>query len=599
MRNLLRFVPLLLCLGAAARADFPKSQKAFFDPLALRIVHLRVSADQWAAMQPTRPASALARIFGGKPATQPAEGVERLGANPFGLEYAYVKGSIEIDGRVFNDVGVRLKGNSSFTMSRQGIKHPFKIDFNRFVDGQDCLGLTMLNLNNNALDPSQLREAMSYHVFREAGLPASRTTFAVLYLSVAGQMDKQCLGFYTIIEEINKDFLKDHFASKKGLLLKPEGMRGLTYFGDDWKRYSKYEPKTDATPELAKRFIDFIKLVNQADDETFNREIASYLEIDYFLRFIAVNSLLANLDSYLTTGHNYYMYLEPKSQKIYWMPWDTNLSFGSFNWVGSGKEQSELSILKPYVAPNRLLDRVLAMPASKAKMQGINKELIEKVYVPDKLHQRIDQFNEVLARAEKVIGADPKTRPTTQPTMRLARDTPDLKQFVVWRVQSVQAQLQGKATGYLPSFQARNIFGFGPGKRGPQFAASILAAYDQDGNGQLSDKEADAAMKRFFESIDSAKTGSIDRKSLTAALEKSVPPPPDGAEPRGPGLPVVLAETIVHKADADKDGRLTLAELSAALQKEFAEADGNKDKFLSDIEINNAVERLLPPRRER
>ncbi|MEP7342778.1 MAG: hypothetical protein ABI977_33925, partial [Acidobacteriota bacterium] len=48
-------------------------------------------------------------------------------------------------------VGVRFKGNSSF--SRNGIKRPFKFDFNEYDDNLEFLGLKKLNLNTNDLQP--------------------------------------------------------------------------------------------------------------------------------------------------------------------------------------------------------------------------------------------------------------------------------------------------------------------------------------------------------------------------------------------------------------------------------------------------------------
>src|SRR5207302_10624576 len=104
------------------------------------------------------------------------------------------------------------------------------------------------------------------------------------------------VGLYTLIEEVGNAFLKEHFQSSGGLLLKPEGVRGLEYLGDNWEPYEKkYLPKNAADKQQRQRLIDFARLVNQADDAQFRREIASYLDIDAFLRFVAANGLLVNL----------------------------------------------------------------------------------------------------------------------------------------------------------------------------------------------------------------------------------------------------------------------------------------------------------------
>src|SRR5205823_2357852 len=128
--------------------------------------------------------------------------------------------------------------------------------------------------------------------------PAPRTTFAQVMMSIPGKYDHELLGLYTVVEQVDKTFLKDRFKDGTGLLMKPERLRGLEYLGDNWERYkNQYQPKHDATPEQARRVIAFARLINQANDTQFNKEIDSFLDVDAFLRFIAVNALIVNLDS--------------------------------------------------------------------------------------------------------------------------------------------------------------------------------------------------------------------------------------------------------------------------------------------------------------
>src|SRR5262249_51647080 len=152
------------------------------------------------------------------------------------------------------------KGNSTFMAARNSLKKSFKLDFNQFVKKQKLFGLTKLNLNNNALDGSQIREAISYEIFRQAGVPAPRTAFARVYLTVPGQYDKKYLGMYTIVEQVDERFLQNHFASKDGLLLKPERIGAMPYYGEDWDKYAKpYDAKNDGTSAETKRFIALVK----------------------------------------------------------------------------------------------------------------------------------------------------------------------------------------------------------------------------------------------------------------------------------------------------------------------------------------------------
>ncbi len=78
-------------------------------------------------------------------------------------------------------VGIRLKGQlgSARNLSQ---KAAFKVKFS-WVKGQKFLGLKKLTLNNMVQDPSSLHEALSYRAFRAAGVPASRTGYAYVYVN--------------------------------------------------------------------------------------------------------------------------------------------------------------------------------------------------------------------------------------------------------------------------------------------------------------------------------------------------------------------------------------------------------------------------------
>jgi spore coat protein CotH len=63
-----------------------------------------------------------------------------------------------------------------------------------------------LNLKAMYNDPSQMREALAWRLFRRVGVPASRHTFTKL------AFDAVYRGLFSLIEEVDKRFLKDHFG---------------------------------------------------------------------------------------------------------------------------------------------------------------------------------------------------------------------------------------------------------------------------------------------------------------------------------------------------------------------------------------------------
>ncbi len=125
--------------------------------------------------------------------------------------------------------------------------------------------------------------------FCACGVPAPRTSFVELTLSVPGKYDHELVGLYTLIEQVDKGFLKDRFGEGGGLLMKPERLNDFAYLGDDWNRYAgQYQPKQNPSRKQSKRVIDWTWLVDKADDEKFQAEIGDYLNVDEFLRYLAV-----------------------------------------------------------------------------------------------------------------------------------------------------------------------------------------------------------------------------------------------------------------------------------------------------------------------
>lgn len=298
----------------------------------------------------------------------------------------------------------------------------------------------------------------------------------MLTLTVPGKYDKEYVGVYTVVEEVNKGFLKRHFKDGTGMLLKPEGLQGgLTHLGTNWKAYEdRYRPKDAPTDEQKQRLIDFTTLISSGSDEEFAREIGAYLDVEAFLRFIAANALLANLDSYLGYGHNYYLYLVPKTRRFVFIPWDLDLSLATWPAAGMPEQQVELSIHHPHAGRNRLIDRLFAIEAHKARYLAILKELTSTHFTRKHLLAHLEEIEkamkEPLAKEAQAVAARQERRgggfgPGFGPGFgdgSFGQSMPTRK-FIERRTESVTAQLAGKTKGFEPRPLG---FGFGFGRPG-------------------------------------------------------------------------------------------------------------------------------------
>jgi hypothetical protein len=617
-----------LAIGCASMSLAATTQPAnkgddVFATDRLWIIHLRMAAADWQEMQPAeREQSRLAAVL--QPATRPTTRPAAKADNPpppadprkrsaFGREFAFIRGTVEMDGQTYKNIGIRFKGNASYASAARVLKRPFKLDFNRFDPNQTLHGLTQINLNNNSFDPSMVREALSYEVFRGAGIPSPRTAFALVYLTVEGVHDRECLGVYTLVEEVGNRYLKTHFDSSKGLLLKPERVGGLAYLGEDWPAYEAYGAKTETTPRIQRRFIEFTRLIHKADNDEFRQKIDSYLAVDEFLRFVAANALLSNLDSFLAGGHNYLMYVHPKDERVYFMPWDLHLSLGSWGPINTLEEQTNLSIDRPYLGSSPLTERVLNLEENRKAYHEHVKRMMATCFSPQTLHARIDAMQAVIRQAEQRAKADGKRPQPSGGLGGLGANAPEPKLFVSKRVEYVTAQLEGTKKGFVPNWQAvaaakarREANGLAL-----PLAAAMFKALHPRKEGGVSEPELRGAIRAFFVQTDISKRGSLDEPTLAEALNDLMPEALGGRRGRNPqrrgigiewrweGPGPFLARAVVREADRDKDKRVSLEELTAAAKQAFVEADDDKDGKLDRDELLDGIVRLCRPRDDR
>ena len=438
------------CRGRQGKAADP----GLFGLTRVVPLHIEIPADEYQAMQPPAPTG----VPGGPPpAARPKKPGERASErNLFGLEFPWARGAVTAEGKTFRGVGLRYAGNGSYFASAGGLKRSLVVDLDR-ADPAEFHGLHAMQLQGGALDPTKAREALAFALFREAGVPAPRTAMAEVTLTVPGEHQKAYLGLYTLVEPVDRVFLADRFHTDKGLLLRPQGLRGLDFLGDDWEKYrGPYRPLAEPTPDEARRLIEFVRLVQRGNDEQFRKEIASYLDVDRFLRFMAVQALIANADGFFTLAYNYSLFLDPKTNRFVFIPGDQELSFANFLMMGSADQLMDMSLARPYAGPNRLADRLLAIKDVSEAHQKIVKGLATTSFRKDRLLADASAFEgatKAILEREAEARADVRSRRSASTAGAPA--APDLRTFAEKRSRSIADQLAGKKDGYRPRFNLR------------------------------------------------------------------------------------------------------------------------------------------------
>lgn len=261
-----------------------------------------------------------------------AGGMDFSAENPI-----WVTADMTFNGQTWTKVGFRYKGNSTLSGAWGGgsLKLGFKLDIDRYeddypeIDNQRFFGFDELSFSSNFRDSSYLHEKVAADIFREAGVPAAQTAFYAVYVDYGE--GSVYLGLYTAVEEIEDTVIQTQFADDSGNLYKPEGTGASFQVGTfDEATFSK------ETNEDAADYSDILALFDAlhadtrtTDPETWRANLEAVLDVDGFMHWLAVNTVIQNWDVYGTMAHNYYLYNDPSTGLLTWIPWDNNEAFSS------------------------------------------------------------------------------------------------------------------------------------------------------------------------------------------------------------------------------------------------------------------------------
>lgn len=252
----------------------------------------------------------------------------QLAKNYLGTEQQaiYLEGSLEWGPYKFASVGVRYKGNSSYSGART-LKKPFRIKLNEFVKGQKVEGIGAFNLSNGLNDPSLVREPLYYEMATALGLKAPRTNYAALYVN------DEYIGLYILGEVVNSDFLKNYFGSKEdtGNLYKGNIGASFADLGDDKAKYKEvWEKQTNEEADDWADLIELCKIIDTTPAAQLKAKLEPLMDIDSVLTALALDNATVNLDSYVGLNQNFNIYRRPSDKRWVWIVWDPSLAFGAF-----------------------------------------------------------------------------------------------------------------------------------------------------------------------------------------------------------------------------------------------------------------------------
>jgi spore coat protein CotH len=263
----------------------------------------------------------------------------------------YYAANISLDNEVVLQVGIRSRGKGS----RSGTKPGLRVDFNRYVRGQEFHAYKSLVLDNLTQDPTFIREALSYAAFESMGIAAPQISFTRL------TVNDEYWGLYSIVEDIRKEFLQQRFGQDDGNLFSYEYTYDyrFTFKGDSPTQYVPvpFEPETNEDSLDPKGLITFIQTATEAPDAGYAAAMGAFLDVDRFLTHVAVENALAEDDGIVGAAgmNNFYLYQYEGGNRFVFIPWDKDTTFVSPSWPATQRLDT-----------NVLTRRLTADPAKQA-----------------------------------------------------------------------------------------------------------------------------------------------------------------------------------------------------------------------------------------
>lgn len=558
----------------------------------------------------------------GGPPLQGSEGKRNGLASAMGIEFPSVRADLRFENLTLKEVAVRYKGNGTFMQSRGSSKRSLKVDLNKHAAGRQLAGVTKLNLHNCVTDASYMNEVLSHKLFRDAGVPAPRSSYARVYVDVAGKFTNQYFGLYSIVENLDNSFLKERYGSRKGALFKPVTRQLFEDLGDQWSAYNQsYDPKTPLSPEETQRIIAFCRLVSHASDEEFAANLEQYLDLDEFARFMAVTTWLSTMDSILGVGQNFLVYLHPKTRQFQFMPWDLDHSFGQFMMTGSQEQRETLSIHHPWNGEVLFLDRVFKVAKFKQLYLARMREFEQTLFKPERFHRQVDELGialraaveeeskDKLARFDKVVAGE-AVGPDFGGFGGERREGGPGRGFGGGGDRLIQpfgpggpgqgGPRQAGPPGGPQEARAGGPGGFGPpGGNGPQAGGGPPGGFGGFGSPVKPIKGfVTARAKSVSDQLAGKAEGAILGQGGPGGFGGPGGGPggqrgPQGMPNFGPGM--FLGPLFLNAFDADKNGEVTRMELTQTFTQWFDAWNTNRTGVLTEEQLRAGIDRDLSP----
>ncbi|KAF9903076.1 hypothetical protein EC991_004250 [Linnemannia zychae] len=307
------------------------------------------------------------------------------------------------------NITLQTAGKSSKEHSKQSFKFKFDTDYN-----QTFFSRPNIKLRSMVQDPAMIREKLYIDVLNSVGVPTQQGAWVRLFVN------NRPYGLYLMVDDIKKSFLKQTVHAgdagiERGSLVQMNAwieQADLVYKGPTTADYcatcytSQNTGRFSTEADPLKELITFMKDLQDFDPTATADPIAywndSRLDLDGFLRCMALEYLMGAFDMYWYSGSNYFMYRNPtlgtlsSGGRWQWLPTDMDGTFGSgypTSTLPSYKNYADFAVRGQHPLVQKL---ILQSPPIQAKFEQILKEIVSTVFKPEAMNPRAEAYHRML-----------------------------------------------------------------------------------------------------------------------------------------------------------------------------------------------------------
>lgn len=293
-----------------------------------------------------------------------------------------VRATVYEGSNVWRDVGLHVKGAAGSRRPIDDQKPALTLSFNRFVPEQKFHGLRKIHLNNSVQDACYMCENICSELFRKAGVPTPRVSYATLTLNGKKR------GLYVVKEGFTKDMLGIYFKKTGGNLYDGGFLRELNE-----------QLENDGGSDDVKDWSDLkalAKAAQEPDQQKRWEELNRILDVDRFMTYAALEVMIWDWDGYVKNRNNYRVYHDLDTDKMIFFPHGMDQMF----WEPTGTEPRKTR--NTAIMPSDWFGPMLAQALIKNSPQGRRLyqkrfgEVYTNVFHIEMLTNRVNQLSALL-----------------------------------------------------------------------------------------------------------------------------------------------------------------------------------------------------------